>query len=314
MRMTQKQNILTKTGIVALLACVCCILWGSAIPVIKTGYRFLHVDSSDIASQIVFAGVRFTLAGILVLIFASIREKKVMIPDKEILKYAVPVCLAQTVGQYFFFYIGVANTSGVKGGIITGLGDFIAILLSCLVFLNERMTRRKIAGCVLGFAGVVVINLLGNSLDMGFKLIGEGFVLIAQLSYGISTVLINLFSRKVSPVVLSGTQFTMGGIVLMLIGAGMGGHLENATTGGVVIIFYLAMVSAVSYTLWSVLLAWNDVSKVAIFGFVNPLCGVILSALILGEVKQAFNVGSLAALILVCAGIYIVNCKENKRE
>lgn len=312
--MAQKQNILTKTGIVALLACVCCILWGSAIPVIKTGYRFLHVDSSDIASQIVFAGVRFTLAGILVLIFASIREKKVMIPDKEILKYAIPVCLAQTVGQYFFFYIGVANTSGVKGGIITGLGNFIAILLSCLVFRNERMTRRKIAGCVLGFAGVVVINLLGNSLDMGFKLIGEGFVLIAQLSYGISTVLINLFSRKVSPVVLSGTQFTMGGIVLMLIGAGMGGHLENATTGGVVIIFYLAMVSAVAYTLWSVLLAWNDVSQVAIFGFVNPLCGVILSALILGEVKQAFNVGSLAALILVCAGIYIVNCKENKRE
>ena len=309
MRMTQKQNILTKTGIVALLACVCCILWGSAIPVIKTGYRFLHVDSSDIASQIVFAGVRFTLAGILVLIFASIREKKVMIPDKEILKYAVPVCLAQTVGQYFFFYIGVANTSGVKGGIITGLGNFIAILLSCLVFRNERMTRS-----VLGFAGVVVINLLGNSLDMGFKLIGEGFVLIAQLSYGISTVLINLFSRKVSPVVLSGTQFTMGGIVLMLIGAGMGGHLENVTTGGVVIIFYLAMVSAVAYTLWSVLLAWNDVSKVAIFGFVNPLCGVILSALILGEVKQAFNVGSLAALILVCAGIYIVNCKENKKE
>ena len=176
------------------------------------------------------------------------------------------------------------------------------------------MTGRKIAGCVLGFAGVVVINLLGNSLDMGFKLIGEGFVLIAQLSYGISTVLINLFSRKVSPVVLSGTQFTMGGIVLMLIGAGMGGHLENVTTGGVVIIFYLAMVSAVAYTLWSVLLAWNDVSKVAIFGFVNPLCGMILSALILGEVKQAFNVGSLAALILVCAGIYIVNCKENKKE
>ena len=78
----------------------------------------------------------------------------------------------------------------------------------------------------------------------------------------------------------------------MLIGAGMGGHLENVTTGGVVIIFYLAMVSAVAYTLWSVLLAWNDVSKVAIFGFVNPLCGVILSALILGEAKQAFNVES----------------------
>ena len=68
--MAQKQNKLTQTGIVALLACVCCILWGSAIPVIKTGYHLLQVDSSDTASQIVFAGIRFTLAGILVLIFA----------------------------------------------------------------------------------------------------------------------------------------------------------------------------------------------------------------------------------------------------
>ena len=196
--MSQKQNTLTRTGIVALLACVCCILWGSAIPVIKTGYSLMNVDSADTASQIVFAGIRFTLAGILVLIFASVREKKIMIPDREILKYAVPVCLAQTVGQYFFFYIGVAHTSGVKGAIITGLGNFIAILLSCLVFRKERMTGRKIAGCVLGFAGVVVINLMGNSLDMGFKLTGEGFILIAQLSYGISTVLINFFQKSLS--------------------------------------------------------------------------------------------------------------------
>ena len=312
--MTQKKNTLTKTGIVALLACVCCILWGSAIPVIKTGYRLMEVDAADTASQIVFAGVRFTLAGLLVLIFASIREKKVLIPDRTILKYAVPVCLAQTVGQYFFFYIGVAHTSGVKGGIIAGLGNFIAILMACLIVRNERMTGRKMAGCVLGFAGVVVINLMGKSLDMGFTLTGEGFILISQVAYGISTILINIYSKKVSPVVLSGTQFTMGGVVLILIGIGMGGHFGNITAVGVVIIFYLAMVSAVAYTLWSVLLAWNDVSKVAIFGFVNPLCSVILSALILGEVKQAFNTGSLVALLLVCAGIYIVNCKAKQKN
>lgn len=313
-KMTQKQNTLTKTGIVALLACVCCILWGSAIPVIKTGYRLMEVDAADTASQIEFAGIRFTLAGLLVLIFASIREKKVLIPDRTILKYAVPVCMAQTVGQYFFFYIGVAHTSGVKGGIITGLGNFIAILMACLIVRNERMTGRKMAGCVLGFAGVVVINLMGKSLDMGFTLTGEGFILISQVAYGISTILINIYSKKVSPVVLSGTQFTMGGVVLTLIGIGMGGHLGNITAVGVVIIFYLAMVSAVAYTLWSVLLAWNDVSKVAIFGFVNPLCSVILSALILGEVKQAFNTGSLVALLLVCTGIYIVNCKAKQKN
>ena len=104
-------------------------------------------------------------------------------------------------------------------------------------------------------------------------------------------------SEDVSPIVLSGTQFFIGGIVLFLIGKAMG-----------------RFVSAVAYTLWSVLLAYNDVSKVAIFGFVNPLCSVILSALVLGEVKQAFNIGSLIALALVCVGIYIVNAKKNNKS
>lgn len=60
---------------------------GSESPVIKTGYKLMQVDSVDTASQIVFAGIRFTLTGILVLIFVSIREKKVMIPDRKIISY-----------------------------------------------------------------------------------------------------------------------------------------------------------------------------------------------------------------------------------
>lgn len=312
MQISEKQNILTRTWVVAALACVCCILWGSAIPVIKTGYRILAVDSADTASQIVFAGIRFALAGILVLLFASFREKRVVLPDGKIFKYVIPVCFAQTFVQYFFFYIGVAHTSGVKGGIITGLGNFIAILMACLLVRNEKMTGRKLAGCILGFAGVVIINMAGGSMDMGFRLTGEGFVLIAQLSYGASTVLINIFSKKVSPVILSGCQFFMGGVLLFIVGILMGGHLDHMSIAGVVLILYLAMVSAVAYTLWSVLLAHNEVSKVAIFGFVNPLCSVVLSALVLGEVSQAFNARSLIALILVCVGIYIVNCKRKK--
>ena len=94
----------------------------------------------------------------------------------------------------------------------------------------------------------------------------------------------------------------------------MGGHLDHIPAMGAVLILYLALVSAVAYTLWSVLLTYNDVSKVAIFGFVNPLCSVILSALVLGEVKQAFNAGSLIALVLVCVGIYVVNCKTKNNN
>lgn len=305
--MSTKENFLTKTWVVALLACICCVLWGSAIPSIKTGYRLLQVSSTDTASQIVFAGFRFTLAGILVLIFASFQEKKLQLPDAKVLKYAVPVCLAQTFVQYLFFYIGVAHTSGIKSGIISGLGNFIAILLSCLIFRKEPMTSRKLIGCLLGFMAVIIINLNGASMNLSFHLTGEGFLLVSQFSYAMSTMLIHLFSKKVSPVVLSGTQFTMGGILLLIVGSFMGGKLSHLSFAGAFLILYLALVSAIAYTLWSVLLAYNAVSKVTIFGFVNPLCSVLLSAFVLGEFEQAFRIHSLIALIFVCFGIYIVN-------
>lgn len=68
----------------------------------------------------------------------------------------------------------------------------------------------------------------------------------------------------------------------------MGGHLDHVTIGGITVVLYLALVSAVAYTLWS--------------------------ALVLGEVKQAFNIGSLIALALVCVGIYIVNARKNNKS
>ena len=57
--MEQTKTILKKTWVVAALACVCCLLWGSAIPLIKTGYRLMQMDSADTASQIVFCRCAF---------------------------------------------------------------------------------------------------------------------------------------------------------------------------------------------------------------------------------------------------------------
>lgn len=302
-----KKDFLTRPWAVALLACICCVLWGSAVATIKTGYRLMDIDSADTAAIILFAGLRFALAGILVAGFACMRKKRVILPTKTVLKYAFPLCLAQTVGQYVFFYVGVAHASGVKSSIFTGLGNFIAILMSCLIFRKERMTGSKLAGCILGFAGVLVINLTGSSLDFGISLAGEGALFVSQIAYALSTVLIREFSKEESPMTLSGYQFFIGGVIMIVIGLLTGGRLRQCQAAALLILLYLALLSALAYTLWSVLLAHNPVSSVAVYGFVNPLCGVILSALVLGEAGQILNVGSMAALALVCAGIYVVN-------
>ena len=73
---------------------------------------------------------------------------------------------------------------------------------------------------------------------------------------------------------------------------------------------YLALLSAVAYSLWGTLLKYNPVARVSIYGFMNPVCGVLLSALLLGESQNAFGAAGLAALALVCVGIWLVNGQQ----
>ena len=79
-------------------------------------------------------------------------------------------------------------------------------------------------------------------------------------------------------------------------------------------LIYLALISAVAYSLWGMLLKYNPISRVAVFGFMNPVFGVILSAWLLREGAQAFGPISLVSLVLVCAGIYIVNSREQSEK
>lgn len=301
------KNILTKTSVVCLLAMVCCILWGSAFPLIKIGYSLFHITAEDSASQLLFAGYRFTLAGILTVLIGSISVRKPLLPHGSTWGKILILSLLQTVFQYYFFYIGLAHTTGVKASIIEAANVFIAILVSGLLFHMEKITWFKLFGCLVGFAGVVLINLNGGGVDMNIAWNGEGFILCSTVSYAFSSVMMKKLSKNEIPVLLSGWQFILGGIVLIVAGFVSGGQVTGFTIQGTALLVYLAALSAIAYSLWGILLKYNEVGKVTVFGFMNPVCGVILSALLLSESSEAFGVKGFIALVLVCIGIYVVN-------
>lgn len=286
---------------------ICCILWGSAFPCIKIGYSLFEIPSGDTAAQILFAGIRFTAAGILAWIFGSLIAKKPLIPEKNAIGKIGLLSLFQTILQYLFFYVGLAHTTGVKSSIIKGSDVFLCILVSSLVFKLEKLTPKKIAGCIVGMAGVIIINLAGGSPDMNITLMGEGFIFFSILAHTMSSALIKIFSKEHNPVMLSAYQFFFGGIVMIICGAAFGGRLPVVNAEGVLMLIYLALVSSVAYSLWSVLLKYNPVSRISVFGFMNPVFGVILSAFLLNETEQAFSINSLIALALICIGIVTVN-------
>lgn len=300
---------INRTGVIFLLACVCCFLWGSASPSIKTGYSLFSIADSDTWAIIQFAGIRFFLAGVLVILFESIREKHPVLPEKGSLTAIAGLALAQTIIQYFCFYIGLAHTSGVTGTILSGTGGFLSIILACLIFRMEKFTANKLAGVLMGLAGIVIMNIsFTGGTAITFTFAGEGLILLSQVSYALSGIMVKKYSGRFSVVMLSGYQFMLGGLVMVLVSLAMGARVDfSAGPEGFILLLYLALISAVAYTLWGTLMKHNPVSRVAIFNFLTPLFGVILSAIFLGEVDQALQLNKLIALVLVCVGIYVVN-------
>lgn len=311
----EKKNRMQSTVVVWLGALICCALWGSAFPCIKIGYQMFEIPQDAVATQILFAGLRFTLAGILVILIGSVLSGNLLKINRQNAPKILKLSLLQTVLQYLFFYIGLANTTGVKASIIEGVNVFIAIFVASLIFRQEKLTMGKLAGCLIGFAGVVLVNLNGNGLDMSFHLNGEGFIFLSTVAYAFSSVYLKRYSKTENPVLLSGWQFISGGLVMTIMGLLMGGKITKVTATGIAMLFYLACISAVAYSLWGILLKYNPVSRVAVFGFMNPVFGVILSAFLLGEREQASGIKSIIALILVSIGIYITaKVKEEKVE
>ncbi len=307
--MKDKEHFMQKTIAVWLGALLCCALWGSAFPCIKIGYRLFDIASGDVAAQILFAGCRFTLAGVLALAIGSALNREWLVPKRRSYGRIAKLALLQTVAQYIFFYVGLANTTGVKASIIEGVNVFIAILVASLLFHQEKLSAAKILGCVIGFAGVVLVNISGGGLDLGFHFTGEGFIFLSTIAYAFSSVFLKRYSKEDNPVLLSGWQFVFGGLVMIVCGLLAGGRLSEWSVAGVLMLLYMAVISAVAYSLWGILLKYNPVSKVAVFGFMNPVFGVILSAILLHE-GDSIGVMCLVSLALVCAGIYIVNRGE----
>ena len=311
----KENTTLTKGRNVFLLAMLSCFLWGSATPAIKIGYGMFSIDSTDTASIILFAGVRFFLAGILVVLFQSLLRKRFLAPQKEALPSIFALSLAQTAVQYLFFYIGLAHTTGVHGTIISGTGGFISILMASLLFHYEKLTPAKLLGCIAGFAGILIMNLSGQEAGSLFDVsfLGEGFVFLSQISYAVSGILIKKFSTRFDVVMLSGWQFTLGGLLMIAAGFIAGGQIALPTGWQpYLLLVYMGLISAVAYSVWGLLLQHNPISRVSIYTFLTPLFGVLLSAVFLGEWEQAASLKTLAALALVCGGIYVVNRKQSQ--
>ncbi len=305
MENNKSEIFFTKPLNIFICAIIATFLWGSAFPAIKIGYELFNIPPDDIAAKMLFAGIRFTAAGFFVTMFNMFIHKRLVLPNIKELKGIIPLALTQTTVQYIFFYISLIYLSGVKGSILNSIGNFFAVILAHFCFAADRLNLTKVIGCALGFGGVVLCCLGGNSFDMSFKLMGDGFILIAAFCFALGSVITKVITKNSDSVMITGFNLGIGGIVLVIIGIVFGGHLSIDSFGAAAILLYLALLSSVAFAVWAQLLKYNPVGKISVYCFLYPVFGVILSGIFLGD--DFFIVNTLVALILVSLGVYIVN-------
>ena len=276
---------------VMILAVLATFLWGSAYPCIKIGYELFEIAADDLGSKFLFAGIRFVMAGLMVLAFTALKQPKDCIPKKNMAGRLVLLGILQTTIQYIFFYIGLANTTGAKSAIINSLTAFFPIVLAPLFFRDDRLTVKKGLGCLIGG---------------GFKLTGEGFAVFAAMAQSLASIYSKKLARYMNVMTITGYQLFIGGILLAAAGVLTGGTL-TAVWQGVLLLLYMAALSAVAFTVWTYLLSHNPVSSVSIYNLLIPVFGTVLSGIFLQENMTWTH---LISIVLVCMGIVLVNRKQ----
>ena len=290
-----------------LLAILCALGWSLAYPFIKLGYGELQIDSADLGSKILFAGIRFFAAGLLVLAFSAVQKRKLAVTRKEV-PWLTLFALVNTALHYLFSYIGLSYIPSARSTILDSMGSFFLIILSGLFLEDDTFSVKKIAGCLLGFCGILTISISpGGGLFSGISFLGDGMILLNACCAAGGGILTRFISKKMDMMTATGYGMSAGGLMLLLVGLMVGVRQPwNLSLWGVTILCVLVLISAVCFGIYNMLLANHPISKVAIYNSLIPVFGVMFSSLLL---KEPFSWQYILAAGLTAAGVYVVNRK-----
>lgn len=294
-----------------LLALVVMFFWGSLFPMIKIGYRVFDINTASVGSILLFAGIRFVICGILMTGFASVRERKLCVPDRNTLPAILLVALFAYALHYTCTYIGLSHMESSKAALIKQLGTLFVVCFAFLFRKEDRFTFVKLLCGLLGFASIIVVNLKGLRFD--FQL-WDLLLIGAAVCSVLSTVLCkNAYDpaahaareASLNPLTVTAWAQLLGGIGLLAVGMVMGGRIGRFDFSSLLTLCYICLASCIGYTLWNVLLKYNDMSRLNIIKFSEPIFSALCSWVLLGE--NIWRIPYIAAFILQGIGMLIVS-------
>ena len=289
----------------ALIAIACQTLWGIVFPVIKRCYKLFSINT--IGETYLFAGIRFIVAGLILLSLAFIRDKKMPKVSMQTFFNLLILGSIQTGLTYLLQFAAMLKASSINCSIINGTFVITSSIFAHFLFRDDRMTSRKMLGSVIAFSGVAFCFLYGGKMS-GFSFDGEGLMFLSVTAFALGSVLSRVLTKGTDPVIASGYNLLFGGIEIFIVALLKNGKLANGGLEGFSLLLLLALISSVCFLVWTALLRENPAGKITIYQCANPIAGAIAASLLLGE--DVFQVKYIVAIVLVSIGIVVVNSKK----
>ena len=295
------------------LALLCALLWSLAFPLIKLGYGAAGIEGNDLGSKILYAGIRFFFAGIIVLTIDAIKKRKDS-SGKETKRpmdaaawgWVLLFTLVNISLHYMCSYIGLSYIPSSRGSVLTSMGTFFLIILSTILFKDDHFSANKVVGCLLGFGGILLINFHpGQAFFAQASFMGDGLILLNALFGALGSIIGRFTAKRMDMTTATGISMALGGAFLAAAGWMVGpAAVWKISASGVLILTALTLISAIAFTIYNSLVVYHPISKVAIFNAFIPVFGVCFSSLLL---KEPFLWTYLAAGLMAALGTRLIN-------
>ncbi len=277
-----------------------CMLFGANAVAIKISLEGLGVFTT--------AGIRFGIASVAIFLWARITRRSFEIKKEQVFQLII-IAIVFTA-QLSLFYLGLSKSNASRGTLIVNFQPFFTLFLAHFFIPGDRITKRKIMGILLGFAGVAFVFLEKKGVASDFE-VGDVMILAAAFLWSCNAVytkrIISAFKPfqiALFPMIFSVPFFFLEGV---LWDHHMIAFIDSKIIGAMV---YQSLVTAsFGFVVWNSLLQRYGAVALHSFIFIMPITGVLLGGLILGE---PLTVNILIAMLLIVAGILMIHIKQKK--
>jgi drug/metabolite transporter (DMT)-like permease len=284
----QHQALTVQAALIGAMA-----IWGLNLAVVKVLTR-----SFDPA---VLAAVRMAVACVALTAFVAARRCGVPKLAGRQLAAIVACGFLMVYLNQILFAEGLTRSTATNAALIMALSPLASSLIAAVAF-RERITLQRLAGVLLGFAGVgaVVLSHPGSGLSAAGA--GDLMLVAGVVSFALGGALVQRLSRQIHPLTISWAIYLVGTVLLMTQVAAGGDRLDVQTLfpgwwPWALVVFSGVMATAVSNLVWNRAIARIGVARTAVFLYWVPVFGVAFAAVFLGETLTLWHLGGFIAVM-----------------